>query len=63
VAEPPVDPMFARQARSRSLVVPIIFLIMLPVAYFTNVIFAAYLPVLIPVILRIMKKKIEKKHR
>jgi len=62
VAEPPVDPMFARQARSRSLVVPIIFLLMLPVAYFTNVIFAAYLPVLIPVILRIMRKRIEKKH-
>ena len=40
----------------------IIFLLMLPVAYFTNVIFAVYVPMLIPVILRIMRKKIEKKH-
>ncbi len=63
VAEPPVDPLMVRQARARSLVVPIIFLMMLPVAYFTNVIIAAYVPMLIPVILRILKKKIEKKHR
>jgi uncharacterized membrane protein len=62
VAEPPVDPLVARQARSRSLVVPIIFLLMLPIAYFTNVIFAAYVPMLIPVILRIMQKRIDKKH-
>jgi uncharacterized membrane protein len=62
VAEPPVDPLLVRQARARSLVVPLIFLAMIPVAYFTNVIFAAYMPMLIPVILRILKKKIEKKH-
>ena len=63
VAEPPVDPLVVSQARARSLVVPIVFLTMLPVAYFTNVIIAAYVPMLIPVILRILKKKIEKKHR
>ena len=63
VAEPAVDPMVVRHARTRSLVVPIIFLTMLPVAYFTNVIIAAYVPMLIPVILRILKKKIEKEHR
>lgn len=63
VAEPPVDPLVVSQARARSLVVPIVFLTMLPVAYFTNVIIAAYVPMLIPVILRVLKKKIEKKHR
>ncbi|MBL0274483.1 MAG: DUF1211 domain-containing protein [Chitinophagaceae bacterium] len=62
VAEPPVDPLVVRQARARSLVVPLVFLVMLPVAYFTNVIFAAYVPMLIPVILRILKKKIAKKN-
>ena len=63
VTEPPVDPLVVSQARARSLVVPIVFLTMLPVAYFTNVIIAAYVPMLIPVILRVLKKKIEKKHR
>ena len=63
VAEPPVDPLVVSQARARSLVVPIVFLTMLPVAYFTNVIIAAYVPMLIPVILRVLKKKLEKKHR
>ena len=62
VAEPPVDMLLARQARARSLVVPIIFLLMLPIAYFTNVIFAAYVPMLIPVIIRILRKRIDKKH-
>ncbi len=62
VAEPPVDHLVARHAKSRSLVVPIIFLTMLPVAYLTNVIFAAYVPMLIPVIIRIMRKRINKKY-
>lgn len=63
VAEPPVDPLVVKLARARSLVVPIIFFTGLPVAYLTNVIFAVYVPLLIPVILRIMRKKIEKKFR
>ena len=62
VAEPPVNALFVKQARATSLVVPLVFLAMLPVAYFTNVIFAAYVPMLIPVILRILKKKIAKKN-
>lgn len=62
VAEPPVDELTAKQARARSLVVPIIFFLMLPVAYFTNVIFAVYMPMFIPVVLRIMGKRIAKKH-
>jgi uncharacterized membrane protein len=63
VAEPPVDPLLARKGKAKSLIVPIIFLTMLPVAWLTNVLFAAYVPMLIPVILRILQKKIEKKHR
>ncbi len=43
-------------------VLVIIFLLLLPVAYFTTVIFAAYVPILIPVILRIVLKKTAKKH-
>ena len=62
VAEPPVDPIVVKEARTVSLVVPVIFLVMLPVAYLTNVIFAVYVPMLIPVILRIMRKKIKKKY-
>ncbi len=62
LAEPPMEPLIATQARARSLVIPVIFFLMLPVAYLTNVIFAAYIPMLIPVVLRIMRKRIEKKH-
>jgi TMEM175 potassium channel family protein len=62
VAEPPVDPLTAGHAKARSLVVPIIFLSMLPVAYFTDVLFAVYMPMFIPVILRIVRKRIEKKY-
>ena len=62
VAEPPVDHLVARLAKARSLVVPIVFLLMLPIAYLTNVLFAAYVPMLIPVIIRIVRKRIEKKY-
>lgn len=63
LTEPAIDPLEAKLAKLRSLVVPIIFLSMLPIAYFTNVIFAVYVPMLIPVILRIIKKRIRKKHK
>lgn len=62
VSEPPIDPLTASLARTRSLVVPIIFLLMLPVAYFTNVLFAVYMPMFIPIVLRIIRKKVEKKY-
>jgi uncharacterized membrane protein len=62
LSEPPIDPVVSKLARLRSIVVPIVFLCMLPVAYFTNVIFAVYTPLLIPLILRIMKKRITRKH-
>lgn len=63
LATPPVDPQVAKIAKVRSLVVPLIFFCMLPVAYLTNVIFAVYLPLLIPVVLRILKRRIAKKYR
>lgn len=63
LATPPVDPQVAKMAKVRSLVVPLIFFLMLPVAYLTNVIFAVYLPLLIPVVLRILKRRIAKKYR
>jgi len=42
LAEPPIDALILRLAYARSLIVPFLFLMMLPVAYLTNVIFALY---------------------
>jgi uncharacterized membrane protein len=63
LAEPPIDRLYATQAKARSILVPLIFLVMLPVAYLTNVIFAVYIPMLIPIALRISKRIILKKHK
>src|SRR6185436_277826 len=62
LAEPPIDPLILKLAYARSLVVPFLFLSMLPVAYLTNVIFAVYVPMLIPLAIRILKKQIRKRH-
>jgi len=62
LAEPPIDPFVLKFAYVRSLVVPILFLLMLPIAYFANVLFAVYIPMLIPVVMRILKRRIKKKH-
>lgn len=62
VAEPLIDPLVAKKAKARALVVPCIFLLMLLIAYLTNVLFAVYVPMLIPIVLRIMNKKISKSH-
>jgi uncharacterized membrane protein len=63
LAVPAIDPLYAKLAKLRSLTVPIIFLLMLPVAYFTHIIFAVYIPMLIPVVLGILKKRVTKKHK
>lgn len=63
LAEPSIDPLYAKLAKLRALTVPMIFLLMLPVAYFTNVFFAVYIPMLIPIVLRLLKRKITKKHK
>jgi uncharacterized membrane protein len=62
LAEPPIDTAFLKLAYSRALIVPIIFLSMLPIAYFTNVFFAVWVPMLIPVVMRITKRNIQKNH-
>jgi uncharacterized membrane protein len=61
VADPPIDPLTAKLAKLRSFTVPFIFLLMLPVAYLTNVFFAVWMPMLIPVTLTVFSKRITKK--
>ena len=62
VAEPPIDPLTARISKLRSFIVPFIFLMMLPVAYLTNVLFAVWMPMLIPISLTILGRRTKKKH-
>ena len=63
VAEPPMEPVTAKLAKLRSFVVPFIFLLMLPIAYLTNVILAVWVPTLIPVVLGVMQRRIRKTHQ
>jgi uncharacterized membrane protein len=60
---PPIDEMTLKLAKLRSIIVPSLFLLMLPVAFLTNVMIAIYIPVLIPVILRIVRKKVKNKYK
>lgn len=60
LADPPVDAAVAKQAKARSLVVPLIFLLMLPVAYLAGVLYAVYVPMLIPLAMRLIKKRTNK---
>ncbi|HMG69135.1 MAG TPA: TMEM175 family protein [Chitinophagaceae bacterium] len=62
LAEPPIDPLILKLAYVRSLLVPFIFLSMLPIAYFTNVLYAVWMPMFIPLIISIVKKMVKKKH-
>ncbi|HEY1871385.1 MAG TPA: TMEM175 family protein, partial [Chitinophagaceae bacterium] len=59
LAEPPIPAVIFKLAYIRAITVPLIFLSMLPVAYFINVSYAVYIPVLIPVVMRIIKKIID----
>ena len=61
VAEPPIDPEVATLAKLRSLLVPSIFVLMLIVAYLSNVLFAVYIPMFIPILLRVIKWRVKKK--
>lgn len=61
VAEPEVDPLTSKLAKLRAFLVPFIFLMMLPVAYLTNVFYAVWIPMLIPITLKISQKRIKKK--
>jgi uncharacterized membrane protein len=61
VAEPPIDPEIAMLARIKSLTVPSVFVLMLIVAFLTNVMFAVYIPILIPVLLKVIQRRVKKK--
>ncbi|TAL42904.1 MAG: DUF1211 domain-containing protein [Chitinophagaceae bacterium] len=63
VAEPPVPVLTGKLARLRSLLVPLIFLMMLPVAYLTNVLFAVWMPGLIPLLMKILQRRIRNKYK
>lgn len=63
LADPPIDALTNRITRVRSLLVPSIFLLMLPVAYLTNVLVAIYIPMLIPIILKITNRYVTKRHK
>lgn len=58
----PIDPIVLQQAKARSLIVPCIFLSMLPVAYLVNVGVAVYMPVFIPILTRMINKRIANKY-
>jgi uncharacterized membrane protein len=60
VAEPAIDPLIAKLAKLRAFLVPFIFLLMLPVAYLTNVLFAVWIPMLIPIVTRVLRTRIKK---
>jgi uncharacterized membrane protein len=62
LTEPPVDPVTLKLAKLRSLTVPLVFLTMLPVAYFVHSLLAMYMPMLIPVVIRIGRRSIYKKY-
>jgi uncharacterized membrane protein len=62
LTEPPIEPVTLKLAKFRSLLVPVIFLLILPVSFLTSVWFAIYLPMLIPIIFRIIKWRVNKKY-
>jgi uncharacterized membrane protein len=63
LTEPAIDPATLKFAKMRALTVSIVFLLMLPVAYFFNVLVAIYMPILIPLIIRIFRRTIMKKNK
>lgn len=54
--EKPLDPAVHRITRLRSLIVPCIFLMMIPVAYFLDVRLAIYVPMFIPLIMKLVSR-------
>jgi uncharacterized membrane protein len=55
------DRLTLKLARIRSIAVPIIFLCMLPVAYFIHVVVAVYIPMFIPLVMKITARYYTKK--
>lgn len=60
--EKPIDAYTLHMSKARSLIVPGVTLCMLPVAYFANTFFAAFIPSLIPLAMKIAHRKISKKY-
>ena len=63
LANPPIDPVLLKFAKFRSLLVPVIFLLMIPIAWLTNVLFAVYIPLFIPIVLKILKRRMARKNK
>ena len=63
LTSPLIDKEVATMAKIRALAVPLTFLMMLPVAYLIDVRIAVYVPMLIPVILKIVRRFAVKKHK
>lgn len=63
LTQPPIEPATLQIAKMRSFLVPTIFLLMVPVAFFIHVSVAIYMPVFIPIVFRILKRRIHKKYQ
>lgn len=55
--DPSVDRQMMRYSRARAIGVPCIFLAMIPVAYLVHPMVAIYMPMTIPIVVRIMRKR------
>jgi uncharacterized membrane protein len=62
LTEPPIDPLVLKMAKARSLIVPLVFLSMLPVAYLIDIRYAVYVPMMIPIIMNITRNVLNKKY-
>jgi TMEM175 potassium channel family protein len=58
-----VDSKVIRAGKLRAIVVPACFFLMLPVAYLTDVFFAVFIPILIPIFLWIVRRNIAKENK
>ena len=63
LTSPLIDPDVAKMSKIRALTVPMIFFLMLPVAYLFSVRLAVYVPMSIPMVLRILKRIMIKKRK
>lgn len=63
LTDPPIDQTILKMAKFRAFLVPAVFLSILPVAFLTNIWIAIYMPMLIPAISRIVKKRVNKKNQ
>jgi uncharacterized membrane protein len=63
LTDPPIEPLILKMAKFRSFLVPAVFLSILPVAFLANVWIAIYMPMLIPIVSRIVNGRMRKKYR